>query len=262
MLSLLQPQLHQGSDGSASRSVPATPFLWMPQGPGGTTQQGTHGANCVRTGSGSVGLRSVNKVHGVASPEHQAIPNAAAIYDKISTCTQNTNDHERGAKVLLRHPDNIRQGTEGATARACSRGCQPGHPEHDNASVTHPPMPSVELDAMEQQQAETARQQQHPAARQAYTHQAEPRHSQQPATAGNMQIPSGGQVPPPVSMDQIHHSGRTLWGVRHVAGGWEARLGRQGHSRAKESLGIHPTGTLRWVYTVQLKLSCWHLYLK
>ena len=48
------------------------PFLWMPHSPADTTQQGLPRAGSQGTASANVGLRSVNQLHGLASPSQKA----------------------------------------------------------------------------------------------------------------------------------------------------------------------------------------------
>ena len=241
VFALLQPQLRQGSEALAS--VPDTPFLWMPHSSAGTTQQGLHGAKCL-TASGNVGLKSVHKVHGLAcSQQVQGILNPRSTFNKTKTRTQSSSDHEVSANMPVRHPDSEHQHEDAAAfARSSSWDSQTPQPLHYNAFIPHPTVPSV---ATEQSQAAAKRRQQpHPVAQHPYSHphshqqQAEGQHSQQHATAVSLSKPVQAHMP---SLGQVE---KHLAGVRPAAGGWEARIGRQGYSKAKESLGVHATGML------------------
>ena len=216
----------------------------MPHGPPGTTQQGLQGAKCMRTGSGSIGLRSVNKVHGLASPEHKGISNPTVTHANTNKRTQTSSAHGVSAEMPLRHPDSAHQCPEGAaTARFSSWASHSHHPLHNSAAIPHPSAPTMDSQAMGQQQSGQGKQQlhagkhvsQHPHSHQ---HPAESQRSQEHATAVNLSKPVKARMPPSRQVE------RQLSGVRSVNGGWEARLGRQGYTKAKESLGIHATGTL------------------
>ncbi len=70
---VLQPQPVDGPDKAARGSIAFPPFLWMPNSPAGTTQQGLPRAGSHGTESASVELRSVNQLHGLASPPQKAV---------------------------------------------------------------------------------------------------------------------------------------------------------------------------------------------
>ena len=232
----LQPQPDPGL--KAAASIPGVPFLWMPHGSAGTTQQGLHGAKCLRTGSGSVGLQSVNKVHGLASPHHQGISNLTATHDEAKIRTHSSSAHGIGASM----PASEDQRSEAARFR--SQASQAPQPAHDSGTLPHPPVPSMVSEASEQQPAATGKQLPHPVAQhprpRPYTHQqqAEGQHSQQTAAAANLYKPEEAHMSSPRQKAEKY-----LTGVRRAAGGgWEARVGRHGSSKARESLGIHATG--------------------
>lgn len=210
----------------------------MPHGSAGTTQQGLHGAQCLRTGSGSVGLQSVNQVHGLASPHHQGVSNPTVTDDEAKTRTHSSSAHG----ISTGMPVSEHQRSE--AARFTSMASQAPHPAHDSGAIAHPSMPSRVSQASEQQQAATGRQQPHPVAQRPcshpYTHQrqAEGQHSQQRAAAANLHKPEEAHMPSPRQKAEKY-----LTGVRRAAGGgWEARVGRHRSSKARESLGIHATG--------------------
>lgn len=107
-----------------------------------------------------------------------------------------------------------------------------------------------------QQQAATAgRQLPHPVAQHPHSHshthtlthqhQAERWDKQQHASAVNFEKPEA-HMPSPRQVE------KHLAGVRPVTGGWEARIGRQGYGKAKESLGVHVTG---WFHPLQHKAA-------
>ena len=218
----------------------------MPHVSADTTQQGLHDTKCLRTGSGSVGLQSVHKVHGLASPQQKDILNPTMTFNKTKTCIQSSTDHGVSANMPVRHPRRKHQREDAAaTARSSSWDSETPQPWHHSASMPHPTATSTDSDATEQQQAAaTGRQQPHPFAQHSHSHcrphthqhQAKGPGSQQPASAVNFQKPVEAHTPSPRQVE--NH----LAGVRPAAGGWEARIGRQGHSKAKESLGVHITG--------------------
>lgn len=235
LLALLQPQPDQAL--KASASVPDVPFLWMPHGSAGTTQQGLHGAKCLRTGSGSVGLQSVNKVHGLASPHHQDALVPTVTHAEAKTRTLSCSAHGISASMP------VSEHQRSQAARFTSLASQATHPSHDHTPIPNPSVPSLVSEPSEQQQAATGRPQPHPVAQyphsHAYTHQqqAEGQHSRQRAAAANLAKPVESGMPSPGQAEKY------LTGVRRAAGGgWEARVGRQGSSKARESLGIHATG--------------------
>lgn len=249
----------------ASASVPDVPFLWMPHGSAGSTQQGLHGAKCLRTGSGSVGVKSVNKVHGLASPHQQGISKPIVTNDEVKTRTRSNSAHGISASM----PVSEHQHSE--AARFSSWASQAPQPTNDSTPLPHPPVPSRVSEASEQQQAATGRPQPHPVAQHPrfhpHTHQqqAEGQHSQQRAAAANLHKPVEAHMPSPRQAEKY------LTGVRRAAGGgWEARVGRQGSSKARESLGIHATGiqhplqhaAMTFCYVSHPSLCClWLLYI-
>lgn len=217
----------------------------MPHGSADNTQQGLHAAKCLRTGSGSVGLKTVHKVHGLASPQHKGILNPTVTFNKTKTCTQSSSDHGVNASMPFRHPDRKYQRKDAAaTARSSSWDSDTPHPLHKHTSIPLPTVPCMDPEATEQQQAAaTGRQQLHPVQHpytRPYTHQhrAEGQHRQQHASAVSVEKLVEAQMSSP------RHVEKHLAGVRPAAGGWEARIGRQGHSKAKESLGVHASGVL------------------
>ena len=221
----------------------------MLHGSAGNTQQGLHGAKCCRTGSGSVGLKSVHKVHGLASPQQKGMLNPTIMF-KTKACTQSSSDHGVSASTPVRQPDSIEDAA--ATARSWDSQTPP------NTSIPLPTVPSMDSKATQQQQAAAAgRQQQHPVAlhHHSHQHQAEGQHSQQHASAISLEKPMEVHTLSPRYVE------KHLAGVRPAAGGWEARIGRQGHSKAKESLGVHATGVLHPLqHRAALNLSLLHLW--
>lgn len=228
----------------------------MPHGSAGMTQQGVHGAKGLRTGSGNVRLKSVHKVHGLASPQHKHTLNPTVMSNQTKTCTQSSSDHGVSVSMPVRHLDSQHQREDAAaTARSSSWDCETPQSLHHNASVPHPTVPSMESEATEQSQAAaTGRQQPHPVAQHphphSHQHQAEGQHSQQHATAVSPPKPVQAHMPSPRQVE------KQLAGVRPAAGGWEARIGRQGYSKAKESLGIHATGMLHPLQCSLEHLQC------
>ncbi len=69
---VLQPQPVDGPDSAARSNIAFPPFLWMPHSPPDTTQQGLPSAGSQGTASANVGLKSVNQLHGLASPSQKA----------------------------------------------------------------------------------------------------------------------------------------------------------------------------------------------
>lgn len=68
----LQPQPVDAPDKTPRGNIAFPPFLWMPHSPADTTQQGLPRAVSQGTASAHFGLRSVNQLHGLASPSQKA----------------------------------------------------------------------------------------------------------------------------------------------------------------------------------------------
>ncbi|KAA6419442.1 MAG: hypothetical protein FRX49_10540 [Trebouxia sp. A1-2] len=67
-----QPQPVDAPDKTPRGNIAFPPFLWMPHSPADTTQQGLPRAVSQGTASAHFGLRSVNQLHGLASPSQKA----------------------------------------------------------------------------------------------------------------------------------------------------------------------------------------------
>ncbi len=85
---VLQPQHVDGSDSAARSNIAFPPFLWMPHSPANTTQQGLPRAGSQGTASANVGLRSVNQVHGLASPTQNAVSGSQVSADQAEAGLQ------------------------------------------------------------------------------------------------------------------------------------------------------------------------------
>ena len=211
----------------------------MSNGPAAMSQQAVHHTTSLGTASGNVGLRSVNKVHGLLSPDQKRSLHPSAAQAKTSAHSQITNDPNASISVgkSQKHHDIARERQQaGSPARPSS--WNPLIHQHEHiASGLHP---SASPRHTAEQPAQPSRQQQQ---------HSQGATSQNGDTHHNQNAPQQHQhdKPPPQSPEGPHPiNGRArhkLDGVRQVKGGWEARIGRQGYSKAKETLGIHCTGT-------------------
>ncbi len=85
---VLQPQPVDGPDSAARGNIAFPPFLWMPHSPAETTQQGLPRAGSQGTASANVGLRSVNQLHGLASPPQNAVSGSQVSADQAEAGLQ------------------------------------------------------------------------------------------------------------------------------------------------------------------------------
>ena len=218
----------------------------MPDGPAAVSQQAVQHTTSLGTASGSAAVRSVNNVHGLLSPDQKQSKHPSAAHTRSSMRRQATADQNASTSAGLshKHHDIARERQQqGSPARPSS--WDPLLHQH-HAARLHPTAPSKDT---EQQPAQPSRQQHHSqgpvryitVGYAGYTHQHQnaPRQQHQQHKAPP-QSPEG----PHLMNGQARHK---LDGVRQVKGGWEARIARQGYSKAKESLGIHCTGVS--VYT-------------
>lgn len=205
---------------SSNRKHP--PLLWMPHGPAGSSQRGLQQATSQETGSASIGVKSVNQVHGLTSPPQKAVRGSHAsaaqgragaqrrIQPSKHTATAESSKSQSGTS-LAQQTDSHQQP---------SRPAQPG--QHASTPLQHAP-PEVECMQQEQQQQSVHK------GGELTDQQAASEFSQHSSVA-----PSGHGCAATTSPAV----GR-LNGVRMVLGGWQARLGK-GHT--KLSLGTYPTG--------------------
>ncbi len=232
----VQPQLVEDSHTPAHSTKALPPFLCMPHGPAGATQQGLQQQSSQGPAASS-GVRSVNRVHGLASPPQKAIskPHASAgTHRQSRTNNLDTAVESSRCEVHLRHAQKKRDDEHMQPGPCQTQAVQL---EQDAPCFLQQQQQNALNGA--QQQARLNLQQPHarqqPANQQASTaeHPTASQHSQQ-----------GGVTSPDTA---VHKSPRRepvhkLNGVRMVEGGWQARLG-QGRTRSKQGLGIYPNGT-------------------
>ncbi len=217
---VLQPQPVDGSDSAARGNIAFPPFLWMPHSPADTTQQGLPRAGSQGTVSANVGLRSVNQLHGLASPLQNAVSGSQAPADQAEAGLQwqhlsskdaaaaGSSKSESGLHHPTYQPDRHQQPCQ--TAQPAQQA-SPSLPQHASS-----------MDHAVRQPQQQQQQQQHPGHGSA---------ANTPSVVGRLN------------------------GVRMVEGGWQARLG-YGRSKSKQSLGTYSTGKLPLCFDMLLQLSC------
>jgi len=210
---VLQPQPVDGPDSAARSNIAFPPFLWMPHSPAETTQQGLPRAGSQGTASANVGLRSVNQLHGLASPPQNAVSGSQVSADQAEAGLQwqhlsskdaaaaGSSKSESGLHPAYQ-PDRHQQPSQ--TAQPTQQG-SPSLPQHAS-SMDH----AVRQQQQHQQHQQQQQQHQHPA--------------------------HGSAINTPSVVGRLN-------GVRMVEGGWQARLG-YGRSKSKQSLGTYSTGKL------------------
>ena len=215
---VLQPQPVHGPDSGARGNIAFPPFLWMPHSPADTTQQGLPRAGSQETASANVGLRSVNQLHGLASPPQNAVSGSQVSADQAEAGLQWQHLSSKDAAA--------------AGSSKSESGLHPAYQtdRHQQPSQTAQPtqqgLPSLQQHASSMDHAVRQQQQQ--------------QQHQHPAHGSAINTPS--------AVGKLN-------GVRMVEGAWQARLGH-GRSKSKQSLGTYSTGTLRLRSDMLLQLSC------
>ena len=213
------------------------PFLWMPDGSGGTVQPGpelSQGA-----GSAHYGHKSVHKLRGLVSlPQKTSngsqasdVQTTAHVHNEddnrnVPACSSKSHSRFKPVQKQQRHDENKRQPA---------------------SQLRQPDMTSSALAQEQQHHQQLQPQQQHASC-------LNKAHAQaglfcQQANGGHQvaeQQQQQASATYPARNASVHaspcreHHNR-LTGVRLVPHGWQARLGG-GRTRAKHSLGIYPTG--------------------
>ena len=214
----------------------------MPPGPAAVSQQALHPASSFQTGS-SVGLQSVNKVHGPASPDQKGPQQASDAHLQPHMCRQSGNgqDISASARPSHRHLNSVHQHPQqDPSANLVSWYLPPHQHQHSHLNPHPTSAPADRQQQQNQQQQELLpgkRQQpsQAAATQSGYTRQLH-------ATSWQCQQDKARPKSPRTDGSFTSPAQQKLDGVRKVAGGWEARIARQGCSKGKDSLGVHCTG--------------------